>query len=157
MRQVLVPLDLAPAIPLRAPRADILSLCGETMGTTWSVKVVSAADLAADALHAGIEAVLDGVIAEMSTWIARSDISRFNRAAPGSWIVLPEDFATVLRCALSVAAKSGGAYDPTVGALVALWGFGPQGRPGTIPADADIAPARLTCGWQRVKLSLIHI
>jgi FAD:protein FMN transferase len=150
MRQVLVPRDLAPAIPLRP--ADILSLGGETMGTTWSVKVVTSADVSADALRAAIVAVLDGVIGEMSTWIAHSDISRFNRAAPGSWIALPKDFITVLRCALRVAADSGGAYDPTIGALVALWGFGPHGRPGTIPADAEIAAARRTCGWQRVTL-----
>ena len=117
MRHVLVPRDLAPAIPLRARHADILSLGGETMGTTWSVKVVSAAH-AAEQLRAGIAAVLDGVIDQMSTWIRQSDISRFNRAAPGSWIGLPEDFGTVLRCALRVAADSGGAYDPTIGALV---------------------------------------
>jgi FAD:protein FMN transferase len=153
MRRVLIPLDVAPAVRLPASCAtQVLALGGETMGTTWSVKLVPPAQLSVHPLRAGIEAVLDGVIGEMSTWVAGSDISCFNRAAAGTWCVLPRDFLSVLRCALTVAERSGGAYDPTIGALVDLWGFGPGGRPGVVPHPDAIAAARAACGWQRVKL-----
>jgi FAD:protein FMN transferase len=153
MRHVLVPLEVAPVICLDTPPSgQILALGGATMGTTWSVKLVLPAQQSAYALRAGIEAVLDGVIAEMSTWIDGSDISRFNRAAAGTWCVLPPGFVAVLRSALDVAEQSEGAYDPTIGALVDLWGFGAHGRAETIPRDDAIAAARACCGWRRVKL-----
>ena len=56
----------------------------------------------------------------------------------------------VLRHALAVAELSDGAYDPTAGALVDLWGFGPHGRP-HVPEDDAIAAARQRCGWQRIQ------
>ena len=55
MRQVLVPRDLAPVMPLRAPGASIVSLGGETMGTTWSVKLVQPASVSTAALCGGLE------------------------------------------------------------------------------------------------------
>src|SRR5262245_1063477 len=134
--RVLVPLDVVPAVRLRAA-TDVLSLGGTTMGTTWSVKAV-APGACARSLRAGIEPVLDGVIAEMSTWPGRTDTSRFNRAAPGTRHLLPNDFATVLRCALALASDTDGAYDPTIGTLVDLWGFGPPGTPGAIPDHATV-------------------
>ncbi|MCC3263914.1 FAD:protein FMN transferase, partial [Paenibacillus polymyxa] len=74
-----------------------------------------------------IQAALDDVVAQMSTWEADSDISRYNRAASG-WQTLPAEFFHVLRHALMLAQDSGGAYDPTVGPLVNAWGFGPHQR-----------------------------
>ena len=42
MRRVAIPLDLPPAVPLAVPRDDVVhTLRGETMGTTWSVKLVA--------------------------------------------------------------------------------------------------------------------
>ena len=85
MRQVLVPRDLAPVMPLRAPGASIVSLGGETMGTTWSVKLVQPASVSTAALCGGLERALASIVCEMSTWIGDSNISRFNDAAPGAW------------------------------------------------------------------------
>ena len=153
MRRVLVPLDAPPAARLPAsPATWVLVLGGETMGTTWSVKLVPPAQLSVHPLRAGIEAVLDGVIGEMSTWVAGSDISRFNRAAAGTWCVLPDDFCAVLRYALRLAEQSDGAYEPTIGGLVDLWGFGPHGRADAVPDDEAIVAWRAACGWQRVRL-----
>lgn len=149
-RRVLIPLDVAPAVRLRGANAQVVTLGGATMGTGWSVKLV-APSVSTSSLRAGIEAVLDRVIAQMSTWIAESDISRFNAAPAGTWHVLPDDFLRVLRAALMVAAQSGGAYDPTVGALVDLWGFGRHGTPRR-PGDAAIVAARADCGWQHLKV-----
>jgi len=150
-RRVLIPRDIA-TVMKRPPRgAEVVALRGETMGTSWSVRLVPPSPASTALLRDGIVAVLDGVIAEMSTWIAHSDISRFNDAAAGTWHTLPDDLRDVLRCALSVAAQSAGAYDPTVGALVDLWGFGPFGVPNR-PSDAAIEAARARCGWRRIKL-----
>lgn len=130
---------------------DIASLGGHTMGTHWQVKLVVARTRDLHALHAGIQAELDTIVAEMSTWQRDSDISRFNRAAAGSWQALPARLDTVLGCALQVAARSNGAFDPSVGPLVALWGFGADAQPQRVPDAATLAATRARCGWQRLQ------
>lgn len=123
---------------------------GDTMGTTWSVRCVAPRhDL--HALHRGVQAVLGDVIAEMSHWAPDSAISRFNRA-PSGWHALPEHLYAVLRFALEIARDSDGAFDPAIGELVRLWGFGPQPNTALPPADAAIDTARSRCGWRRLAL-----
>ena len=55
-----------------------------------------------------IQAALDEVVAEMSTWEDHSDITGYNRAGPG-WHALPAGFWHVLTHALALAEESGGA------------------------------------------------
>lgn len=151
--RVLIPLALsAPPTPVAGARA--WQWAGDTMGTTWSVAAELPAACDPSSLGTGIRAVLDGVIAQMSNWSADSDISRYNRAAPGEWVVLPEDALTVLTAALRTARESGGAYDPSAGALVDLWGFGPAGRRDTAPAADAIARTRAHSGWQRMAVDI---
>ncbi len=137
-----------------APIANVLAvdaLGGETMGTTWSVKLV-APGASLRALHDAVQARLDGIVAQMSTWLPDSDLSRFNAAQAGSWIALPEALFAVMRCALEIAEASGGAFDPTVGPLVDLWGFGPAGRGAALPDERRIEAVRRRIGWQRLAL-----
>jgi thiamine biosynthesis lipoprotein len=130
-------------------RPALHELAGRTMGTTWSVKLVChAAALAV--LDQGIQAQLDDVVAQMSTWEADSDLSRFNRAAPGTAQILPQAFCAVLDAALALAADTDGAYDPTIGPLVNLWGFGPDAGRGVSPTPGELAIERARVGWQRL-------
>lgn len=137
-----------PASYTLAPGSRLLS--GPTMGTRWSVRL-SLPRQDGRRVRALIEACLGEVDAQMSTWRPDSDISRFNAAPAGSWQRLPDAFWRVLDAALAVARDTDGAFDPTVGTLVDLWGFGPQGRPGAIPGDAQIASAQAVTGWRRLQ------
>lgn len=139
--------------PSRPPSDDILRLKGETMGTTWSVAAVPPPGLDEAAISAAIQAELDTVVAAFSPWQADSEISRFN-AAPAGAVPLSETFWTVLDASLNLADDCDGAVDPTLGALVDLWGFGPQGpRLGLIlPPDDEIAAALAVSGWRRLRL-----
>lgn len=128
------------------------ALGGATMGTRWQVTACAPRDADLRALHDGIQACLDRVVAEMSTWEQGSDISRYNRAPAGTWQVLPAAFFEVLSRALRIADESGGACDPTVGPLVRAWGFGPGGRGGQIPEAAALDAARRNVGWRRLGL-----
>lgn len=121
------------------------------MGTSWCVKLVASPRADLHAMHAGIQAQLDRVVAQMSTWEADSDISRFNRAAAGTWQRLPPEFFAVLACAMETARDSDGAYDPTIGALVEAWGFGPA-QGGGVPDASELKSAQAGLGWRRVSL-----
>ncbi|WP_424814588.1 FAD:protein FMN transferase [Roseococcus sp. YIM B11640] len=120
------------------------------MGTTWSVRYVGGPE--PEALRTGIEAVLARIVGQMSGWESGSDICRFNAAAPGTWHGLPEDFAAVLRCALEIAAETGGAFDPTMGTLTDLWGFGPRAVAPGLPDPMALASALAHRGWERLRL-----
>lgn len=126
-------------------------LNGKTMGTTWSVTLSGKSAGEGERLRAGIERELDRVVAQMSTFERDSDLSRYNRAAAGTWQDLPEEFANVLGAALAQARDSGGAFDPTVGPLVELWGFGPGKTVHEVPSVQAIETARARIGWQRVE------
>jgi thiamine biosynthesis lipoprotein len=154
--RVLVPQRIATRAP--ALGAQVHALQGVTMGTSWSVRVAGPRGLALAPLAQAIQQELDLVVARMSPWEPGSDISRFNDAPAGSWQALPDAFAEVLACALQVARDSDGAYDPTAGALVDAWGFGPRQRhdePGFVPPDdAAVQAARAVSGWQRLETGL---
>jgi thiamine biosynthesis lipoprotein len=154
MRRVLIPSHVPTLAPLarRAAQAvsNVVSLAGETMGTSWSVKAVTR--MPPDHLNPLIERCLSLVIAQMSQWQSGSDLSRFNSAPAGSWHALPDEFFFVLQYALALARDTEGAYDPTLGALTELWGFGVSGRRREIPGLGAIDQARARAGWRRVTL-----
>ncbi|WP_341677946.1 FAD:protein FMN transferase [Niveibacterium sp. SC-1] len=148
-RRVLLPTALAPLTPPMNGE-QLHTLHGLTMGTSWTVKLVAPAGFPRAQAQAGIQATLDRVVREMSQWEADSDLARFNRADAGSRHALPAGFAEVLGCALDVAHASDGAFDPSVGELVALWGFGPAGARTEPPPAPALAAARARCGWQKL-------
>ena len=150
-RRVLVPAAIAAAPPPLG--AHVHAFEGRSMGTTWSVRLVGAAVLRREPVREAIQAALDEVVTQMSTWEPDSDLCRFNRAAPGTWHSLPGSFHEVLACAREVARHSDGAFDPTAGALVDAWGFGPVARQ-AVPDDARLAILRARRGWQRLDLDL---
>jgi len=126
------------------------------MGTTWSVRYATATRIDAHALHGAVQARLDQVVAQMSTWDADADILRFNRSEADTWFTLQDDFLQVLTTALDIAASSEGAFDPTVSPLVAAWGFGAHaGRRGR-PADVDLVAARSRVGWRQLRVDPDH-
>ncbi|GGC48593.1 FAD:protein FMN transferase [Siccirubricoccus deserti] len=151
MPRILIP--TLQAAPGRPAGDRVQALDGATMGTRWSVRWVGSAR--PEVLRARIQARLDIVVAQMSGWEPGSDLSRFNRAPAGSWQRLPAEFLAVLDCALAIAAETGGAFDPSIGRLVDLWGFGPRPAPTPGPPGAELlAPARAGGGWQRLRLDV---
>ena len=134
--------------------SNIAALGGHTMGTRWSVKLVAPRSRGLHALHTGIQGELDRVVAQMSTWESDSDISRYNRTTAGSWQTLPADFWQVLVAARDIAERSDGAFDPSIGPLVALWGFGAQAGAQRAPDAARLADVGSRCGWHRLQLDM---
>jgi thiamine biosynthesis lipoprotein len=143
------------APPSRPPSDIVWSFGGETMGTSWSARIVAPPGVDKEALDAAIRQELDAVVAVFSPWEPSSEISRFNGAPAGTW-ALSQPFWTLLDAAMDIADDTNGAVDPTLGALVDLWGFGPPGpRPADapLPSDEEIDAAQALGGWQSLRLN----
>jgi FAD:protein FMN transferase len=133
----------------REPEAETLT--GHTMGTYWSVRVVVPDERRQlEGLRADIEEALDLVDRQMSTWRDDSDLTRFNNLPASESMTIPAEFAEVLEASLELAELSDGHFDPTIGPIVNLWGFGPDGRRDDPPTDEEIESAMARVGWQRL-------
>jgi thiamine biosynthesis lipoprotein len=130
---------------------EIIKISGSKMGTTYHVTVVADQPAPAD-LAERIDAVLDIVDHSMSTYKAASELSQFNDLAVGSSQQISADFARVLAVSKTVWERSGGAFDPTVGPLVDLWGFGPIATD-VVPEQAQIDAAKAELGFQYLTLN----
>lgn len=151
------------SLPAQAPHGmhlqqdrSVQTLRGTTMGTTWSLRLVNPAFAPLAPVQALVQVTLDAVVAQMSNWEADSQLSRFNRAPAGSWHALPPELTEVVEAALHWAQACDGAWDPTVGALVALWGYGPRAQPeqphsGRVPSAAEVAQALQHCGHRQLQ------
>jgi len=119
------------------------------MGTECSVTVVHEdAELAAEAAAEALETIA-AVEHRLSTWREDSELSRANAAAAGGRAQLSGPLTRELGLALDLARRTGGAFDPTVGPLIAAWGLRGEGR---IPSPVELEAARSVGGWQRVSL-----
>ncbi len=121
------------------------------MGTYYRVTArcpdVHEADIAR-----AVDAELESVNAQMSTYRPESELMRFNRSATGRWVALSSDLITVLDTAASISRLSDGAFDVTVSPLVNLWGFGPGGGITATPEAAVIAETLERVGWQFLEV-----
>jgi thiamine biosynthesis lipoprotein len=120
------------------------------MGTTWMLRAFVPAAFSAASLEADIVALLDDITAQMSHWTPGATINRFNDLPASAWLELPARFQTVLDCALQIAEQTNGAFDPTIGALVDLWGFGAVAPPEEVPGDAALGEALAATGWRKL-------
>lgn len=95
---------------------------GSAIGTTYHIKY----EVNNDTINyqEDIDKVFDLMNQSMSTYIPTSDISRINKG--DTTIVVDDYFREVYLKAQEVWKTTGGMFDPTVGALVNAWGFGPD-------------------------------
>ncbi len=129
-----------------------LDLQGRTMGTSYHVRLADPpAGFDRRAAAAAVDAELEAINASMSTWREDSTISRFNRAPAGEWVQVEPAFAEVLERSRAIHALTDGAFDPTVGPLVTLWGFGARPRTGGPPGEAAIRAAMRHVGMDKVE------
>ncbi len=120
------------------------------MGTGWSLTTIVPGAIDEARIEAALESVFACVIQQMSQWEPNSQLSRYNRAAPGERVAIGPQFSIVLDCALQIARSSDGAFDPTLGAASEAWGFGAGPAPTALPNPEGQSDA----GWRALAWSL---
>lgn len=148
------------ALDRRAIQPVLVTLEGETMGSTWHVRLGDWPGALDDTtlkekLEREISQRLEAITASLSAWDPASILSTFNRAPAESLVVMDADFQRVLEAALQWTRATGGAFDPTVAPLVRAWGFGPEGDRGQ-PTAAEVEAARSLVGVQHLATGIIQ-
>ena len=147
-------LAASPAGSAWTVRADKAALSGPTMGTSFAV-ILAEAELEhshLEALQAQIDAELQAVNDEMSTYLPDSTISSFNAAEAGVGVAVEAELLAMVELSRELSEASEGAFDITVGPLVDAWGFGPDPQTRTEPSSEQLAALR-----ERVGLAKLNI
>lgn len=123
---------------------------GETMGTYYMVKINSSR--VPMSVRQAIKKELKAVNGRMSVFDKNSEISRINAAPAGEWIELSPEMAKLMKTAFRIYKESRGTFDPSVGRLVELWGFGPQQQT-DFPGEDEIRQALTSVGFDKLEFS----
>ncbi len=140
----------------RSLTTSAATFTGNTMGTTYSVKVAALhATIDQDHVAAEIQTQLDRVNALMSTYDPESELSRFNTSNADEWFPVSLETAQVVAEAIRTGHLSDGTLEVTIGPVVNLWSFGPEARPeGALPTAQEIATAMSAVGYHQLEVRL---
>lgn len=129
------------------------ALTGRTMGTTYTVKVVTGYFGSVSGLQDRIDRRLEEINRSMSPYLKDSEISRFNRFQEvGVEFPVSADFLRVMQTAGLLYELSEGAWDGTVNPLVDLWGFGRSGRSDRRPPAEKIEALLRGVGFDKIEV-----
>lgn len=149
--RVLVPGAVSAGMSL--PSGTVGGFGGNCMGTSWQVRLAGCDEQRLPALQKDAAGILETIEAQMSHFRKSSQLSRFSRLEAGERMQLSAEFAHVMRTALEVAHASAGAFDPTLGAEIAAWGFGAGARYSDFGfrMPTNLAASRMQA-WQSLML-----
>jgi len=137
------------AEPEPAPLEQLLG-GGYAMGTVLELTLLGAEAPALDAARAAAFEEVRRVEELLSRWHAISEISRLNAAAgTGPQALDPEALALLERC-LGFTRTTAGAFDVTVGPLIALWRRAEER--GALPGEAELVAARVRVGPGQLEI-----
>jgi len=124
---------------------------GQTMGSTYAVKVFAPpADFPSD-WQLLVDRELRLITDQMSTYIESSEISKFNATTSVDWIEVSDDLALVVAKAIQISKLSDGAFDITVLPMVKAWSFGPGTKRMVPPADSELDLLKGSVGYQNIE------
>lgn len=127
--------------PREVSRSDFV------LGTACSVRLVGGGDQKLlDAVFERLKRIED----ELSVSKPGSQIDAVNAAAGTSPVAVGPDALAIVKRDLDLSAWSDGAFDPSVGPLVKLWGIGTDHA--RLPEPREIAAAKGLVGWKGIVL-----
>ena len=127
---------------------------GNTMGTTYHIKVVAGYFDRISDLKEKIDRRLKEINDSMSVYEVSSEISRFNSIKnTDERFAISRDFFNVIKTAENLYHLTNGAWDGTIKPLVDLWGFGSPSVQKKIPEKEDIDRLLADVGFNHIEIS----
>jgi thiamine biosynthesis lipoprotein len=146
-------LALTACFPSNQSGKKEILLQGQTMGTTYNIKVVATIEqVEALELQTKIDSLLKQVNQEMSTYIPDSELSIFNKNRTLESVTVSTGLARVIKESIRLGNLSEGKLDVTIGPLVNLWGFGPEKKPEKVPSEELLTATKAKVGLKHLSL-----
>ena len=120
---------------------------GEIYGTYYNIKINT--DNKNKRLKDEIKEKLQDIDNIMSVFNVDSEISKLNIISANKTVKLSQDLSKILKTSHKVWQQSNGWFDPTLGNLINLWGFGTTKA--KIPSDNEIKKVMQTTGFNKLK------
>ena len=143
---------LTAALPARAAAVDrgTADRVRYLMGTTCRIAACHPAPGAAGAAIEEAFAEIARWESILSDWVDTSELSRLNAAAGRGAVPCSADLFAFLLEAGRFVERTGGAFDPSGGALVDIYDLRGNGR---WPSSGEVSATLLRAGWRRVTLN----
>jgi len=124
---------------------------GKTMGTTYTIKIVTGLLPNLSELQQEIDTLLKSINMSMSVTIFESEINRFNRHKSIEKMIISDDFFNVLTISKRLYQLTDGAWEGTLSPLIELWGFGTRKEtPAAVPEQAMIRQILSNVGFNKI-------
>jgi len=131
-------------------KSAYLELSGRTMGTSYSINY---RDSLGRNFGPAIDSLLEGINAEVSTYIPSSTISQWNQSESGIKIDDRPHFLRNYLLAKQVFEESDGWLDPSLMPLVNYWGFGyTEKRPVLAVDSQQVDSLQALCAFDQLRL-----
>lgn len=135
----------------------LVELNGNALGTTWLVKVLPHKSIDSEDLKNSIGQRLAHYEKIFSHWRKDSDLSKINSNKSTEPVEIHPDIHELLKHAQWMHQQTAGTFDPAIGQIVNLWGFGPDGKHrSTIPKDEEVAEAVHSSGMNQLEILPKH-
>ncbi|MEO2099695.1 MAG: FAD:protein FMN transferase [Flavobacteriaceae bacterium] len=129
--------------------SEVQRFSGFALGTSYAITYVSSA-VKIEVIQREVDSIVEVMNASMSTYIPDSDISKINNG--DSLLQVDSHFEKVYHKATVVWKKTEGYFDPTVGALVNAYGFGPKANLNHVSKNERDQILKYT-GWNKTRLT----
>lgn len=131
---------------------------GPIMGTQYKLILACETDKSPKQLLAIAVAEMDAVNMAMSTYLANSELSQFNKSKRSDWQTISYDLLKVIEIAQNISVASDGAFDITVSPLIDLWGFGAAKTKQLdleVPDDESINRIKPFIGYEKIEIDSV--
>src|SRR3569832_143280 len=123
------------------------------MGSPFEITVYGEEGVCSKAMAAAFSEIAR-VERLMTVYHPESPLAEANRFSRAGFFPVPPELLQILSKALHYAESSRGAFDPTAGPLVSLWGFGPGKESASPPGEAAIRSSLQRVGYEKVQIDL---
>lgn len=132
---------------------DVFYFQHSSMGTSFEIRLYTAegGEEGARGIADAAFAAVDALEAKISRWRDDSEISRINRKGGSGWVPVSDETWRLARLCKTLYGETEGAFDPTVGVLMELWGF--YRKEGRVPPESELRSAIERVGFDKVLLA----
>ena len=123
------------------------------MDTFCSITVVSSSkEKAKEAIEAGFKEI-EKLERLLNYYSPESEVAAINRASGDNPVKVSQETFEIIRKAVEIARYTHGAFDPTIGPLMRLWGFSKETINPSIPSQDEIKNAVRLVDYKKIKIN----